>query len=106
MTPRPSDSGPVASIERTKSHVSERDLPEITEDSSLVNGNHASVETPKPEETSQAGPSFLLPEPNFLSGAGTSVATPTPFPEPKPQETTAPLQGSDAITQALQEAAL
>lgn len=79
-------------------------MPEITEDSGLVNGNHTSIETPKPEETSQAGPSFLLPEQNFSTGA--SVAAPTPFPEPKLQETAAPLQGSDAITQALQEAAL
>jgi hypothetical protein len=105
ITPRASDSGPVASIERTKSHTSERELPEIAEVPSLVNGNHTGIEPPKLEETPQTSGSLAVLQ-NTSFSSDTAADTSTSLQEPKSEEIAAPLQGSDAINQALQEAAL
>jgi hypothetical protein len=61
LTPRPSDAGPMGTLNRTRSHQSEQDIPEVPS-LTLVNGNHAAAAAPVLQETTQPGASFVIPE--------------------------------------------
>jgi len=104
--PRPSDSGTAPSLERITSTQSKAVPSEHSTDAgpSMVNGNHQAVESAKEAEEPQPGSSPNLAPPVSLCPVCLErVLTKQVVEEPAPS--TPPLQGSDAITQAMNEAA-